>query len=559
MTEEISMNRAHKEALLLLRIVDRICVKRQMRYTITANTLLYYVYSLPFSESGPAVCIALLYSDFCILKKQLLKYCEENQDYSLHDHANTEHFETLDVWFVKHSRVRLEGDRCREEFYYGTKLILTPLFYAGATKDEWLDTYKAYRLAIGAINARAVLPKKPLLSYIRLTKKRVFSQYLRKRRDRYSLEAIEKELGAKSPSRFILYPYIVGHNERNPNSIPWVVQKASVNATIEVWRTVHRISFAGIACYAVQDTKSVIRCFPQYAIKAIIGKSKSHLLLNGGEDLRRVQLIQLELLIEFDRICRKHRLRYNLGFGTLLGAVRHKGFIPWDDDIDVTMPWQDYDKLDEAMKRELDDTKYYYRTPENEENNHLIFKHLERRGTLYTKPGREKLKHPIGIFIDIFPMYPAAPNAILDWLHARVCRFWRTALWATVGAESEQSTWKRFYYRKIAKFGNKRCYRNFVKAATFFHNHKGRLKFWIAMDRNPYNVALCDEENYNHTIEMEFEGRRFIAPRNYEAVLEYCFGEDWRMYPLVGSRAALHQAVLELGDLYKYESEENTE
>ena len=60
---------------------------------------------------------------------------------------------------------------------------------------------------------------------------------------------------------------------------------------------------------------------------------------------KQVWAIEIDLLIEFDRICRKHNLRYFLAYGTLLGAVRHKVFIPWDDDVDVLMPREDYEKL----------------------------------------------------------------------------------------------------------------------------------------------------------------------------------------------------------------------
>ncbi|MDO4304345.1 MAG: LicD family protein, partial [Bacillota bacterium] len=331
--------------------------------------------------------------------------------------------------------------------------------------------------------------------------------------------------------------------------------EASKNITEDVWNTVEEIQFYNTVCYAAVNKETIIKCFPEYVVSDVISKSKSQLALNGNTYLWRVQQIQIELLEEFDRICRKHGLSYNISFGTLLGAVRHKGFIPWDDDIDVTLPWEDFNRLDEVMKFELDEEKYYYRCPSNEANNHLIFKHLERKGTVYTKPGRDKLKQQIGVFIDIFPMYPSAPFAMLDWFHAKICRYWRTALWATVGADSEPDERKRKYYKKIARVGNKKCYEKFVNAATFFKNEK-YLKFWIAMDRNPYKVPLVRMSNYTDVIEVDFEGRKFMAPRNYEQVLDYCFGHDWRMYPSTRGRLPLHNAIMEIGNLYEEESEE---
>ena len=74
--------------------------------------------------------------------------------------------------------------------------------------------------------------------------------------------------------------------------------------------------------------------------------------------LRKLQMIQLEMLIEVDRICRKCNIKYNIIAGTLLGAIRHGGYIPWDDDADVALLRPEYEKFRNACKTELDHSKF---------------------------------------------------------------------------------------------------------------------------------------------------------------------------------------------------------
>ena len=80
----------------------------------------------------------------------------------------------------------------------------------------------------------------------------------------------------------------------------------------------------------------------------------------NNEMLRQLQMVELELLREVDRICRKCGISYNIIAGTMLGAYRHKGFIPWDDDADVAMLRSEYERFREACRSELDETRFYF-------------------------------------------------------------------------------------------------------------------------------------------------------------------------------------------------------
>lgn len=77
------------------------------------------------------------------------------------------------------------------------------------------------------------------------------------------------------------------------------------------------------------------------------------------EKLRQLQLVELEMIVEVDRICRKYKIKYSLDGGTLLGAVRHHGFIPWDDDADVIFTRHEYAKFYKACKKELDQERFF--------------------------------------------------------------------------------------------------------------------------------------------------------------------------------------------------------
>ncbi|NLC93910.1 MAG: LicD family protein [Treponema sp.] len=110
----------------------------------------------------------------------------------------------------------------------------------------------------------------------------------------------------------------------------------------------------------------------------------------------------LNILIDVDKVCRKHKINYFLDGGTALGAVRHGGFIPWDDDIDIGMLREDYEKFLSIAQEELGD-EYFIQTIETEKKYYQIFAKVRKNNTLFVEPPIRNLNIHKGIFIDIFP------------------------------------------------------------------------------------------------------------------------------------------------------------
>lgn len=158
-------------------------------------------------------------------------------------------------------------------------------------------------------------------------------------------------------------------------------------------------------------------------------------------DLRKLQLSELDILKKFHEVCEKHNLTYYLTGGTLLGAVRHKGFIPWDDDIDVVMPYDDYKKLCK-LPSEVFGEEFFLQNADTDVQYPLLFSKLRKNNTHAEEIDFKNLSLHKGHFIDVFSMYHTSTN--------RWQSFWKktyTALYNSILLKYDKS----YYYGNAKK------------------------------------------------------------------------------------------------------------
>lgn len=246
----------------------------------------------------------------------------------------------------------------------------------------------------------------------------------------------------------------------------------------------------------------------------------------GDSVLRQCQLAELYILDVFVEICKELGLRYYLDSGTLLGAVRHKGFIPWDDDIDVCMPLTDFKVFLKRAKECLPDNllleapSFFLGRPET-------FAKLYDRCSFFCEKNT-KVQSPCGFYIDIFPIekFPQTPS----WLMKKL------SSWGTVA---------RYSFESYLKFNYTSAWSLFVAAGKAFvwhqmcHMMSLIVRFFGLFSRKKWRYCqglgfVCqlgiEEKDLFPLSMVTFEGKEYSAPHNPEMLLETYYG-DWRTLP----------------------------
>lgn len=241
-------------------------------------------------------------------------------------------------------------------------------------------------------------------------------------------------------------------------------------------------------------------------------------------ELRSLQLAELEILLEFQRVCEKLGLRYYLTAGTLLGAIRHKGFIPWDDDIDVAMPRKDYDRLGlEGPK--FFTASYVYQEYRTEPNFPYYFAKLRKRGTMAEEPILRAIEMEQGYYIDIFPLDRCPNSDKKAILLFKGIELMDCAALARVSPEyvcGYQKPYMRLLWNVLRCLPNGGIFtlREWMRKLL----GQGGKRLCTVGGHHGYPRETYQPEWFRETVGLEFEGHIFPAPVGWDALLTNMYG-----------------------------------
>ena len=290
------------------------------------------------------------------------------------------------------------------------------------------------------------------------------------------------------------------------------------------------------------------------------------------EDLQKMHRLQLMIFTEIDRLCRANHIKYTLCGGSLLGAIRHKGFIPWDDDIDVSMLREDYDRFCKVCEEQLDREKYFLQNTDTDPEYRFIYGRMLLNGTSYIRSGQEHMKFRNGIFVDIFPRDGCSDNVFLFKIQRMLGFVMRKTLYSPIGCIRAQKLHSRMTFKILSivprtlalkiltiiqklNFNKKTdvvyCYglmgytekRKIDMGKTAYKQYKKSLRKETSiqkMERKTREKGL-KRVFFEEVSDMEFEGVSAMVTNYYDTWLKYNY-EDYMELPPENKRV-VHQVA----------------
>lgn len=255
---------------------------------------------------------------------------------------------------------------------------------------------------------------------------------------------------------------------------------------------------------------------------------------------------QLEILDEIVHICKKNKLQYYLIGGTLLGAIRHGGFIPWDDDLDIAMPRTDFDKLLNLCSSELSDG-YELIWSSTCASYPRLFAKIQKKNTIFYSGVKYTNDEYPAIFIDIFPLDET--NGLSKEVYFRKWFVKKLSTMMSMQLNiNKVSIIKRFILsifptrvlHRITQICMRGITNNTYKYYTNFGSQRDIIRQTIL------------KENYGNGKEVKFENRMYIVPNNYEKVLKTIFGSNYMEIPPKEKQRCHYPTLVKFSDGTEY-------
>jgi len=267
----------------------------------------------------------------------------------------------------------------------------------------------------------------------------------------------------------------------------------------------------------------------------------------NDEQLKKLQNEMLQLLVEVDRICRKNNIQYFLSHGTLLGAVRHKGYIPWDDDVDIEMLREDYERFCKACESDLNTSKFFLQNQQTDKNYNWVYGKLKLQNTSYVRAGQEHLKLKDGIFLDIFPLDHISSSMSKQKFVLFMCKMFRKILWAPVGKKTLENKYSRMLF-KVLSFIPRTVTIRMNDFITRLDNKKN-TSFLIS--NNLFDGHVYKREWYTESIDVDFEGHTFMASKEYHHILTLLYGDYMKLPPVEKREGHCYPTQIKFTDGYE--------
>lgn len=256
--------------------------------------------------------------------------------------------------------------------------------------------------------------------------------------------------------------------------------------------------------------------------------------------LDKLHHVQVEILRDFSAVCEKYQLKYFAVYGTAIGAVRHGGFIPWDDDVDVAMLREDYEKFLQIFPKEMKE-HYQLMTPELDENYTCTVTHLQRKHTKFISEVTENLPYEQCIDLDIFPLDEVAEEERARKKQGRMAVFWGRMLFLRGSGKPvirvEGLTGNLMAavcgcvhgVLKLFHISPRSLYRRFVRTATRYNGCGGEY-----VTSFEYNGCLKDKikkEDLFPFVKVPFEEIEVYLPANNDEFLTKVYGDYMKLPP----------------------------